>query len=83
MTSQKEPGSSTPLDNLNAGETATLLELEPSIGITGRLASLGFTPGVVILMAQNFGHGPLVVTVRDTRVALGRQEAAKILVKRS
>ncbi|MBN2258528.1 MAG: ferrous iron transport protein A [Anaerolineaceae bacterium] len=33
-------------------------------------------------MTQNIGYGPLIVTVRGTRVALGRREAAKILVER-
>ena len=50
--------------------------------VNNRLASLGFTPGVTINMTQNFGRGPLIVTVRGTRVALGRGEAAKIIVER-
>jgi Fe2+ transport system protein FeoA len=47
-----------------------------------RLVSLGFTPGAEVSMTQNYGYGPLIVTVRGTRVALGRLEAAKILVQR-
>jgi ferrous iron transport protein A len=50
---------------------------------TTRLASLGFTPGAEVNMAQNFGRGPLIVTVRGTRVALGRMEAAGIFVERT
>ena len=50
--------------------------------ISNRLVSLGFTPGVEVDMAQNYGHGPLIVTLRGTRVALGRGEAGKILVRR-
>lgn len=46
-----------------------------------RLASLGFTPGARLKVVQNFGHGPIIVNLRDTRVALGRGEADKILVK--
>jgi ferrous iron transport protein A len=46
-----------------------------------RLAALGFTIGAEVTMVQNFGHGPLIVLVRDTRVALGRGEAAKVLVE--
>jgi Fe2+ transport system protein FeoA len=33
-------------------------------------------------MTQNYGRGPLIVIVRGTRVALGRSEAAKIVVER-
>jgi ferrous iron transport protein A len=46
-----------------------------------RLASLGFTPGARLQVVQNYGHGPLIVRLRDTRVALGRAEAEKILVE--
>jgi Fe2+ transport system protein FeoA len=31
-------------------------------------------------MVQNFGHGPLIVNIRGTRIALGRGEAAKVVV---
>ena len=70
------------LAELGTGECATLIALDPSKSICGRLTSLGFTPGVEIHMLQNYGHGPLVVTVRGTRVALGRGEARKITVLR-
>jgi ferrous iron transport protein A len=46
-----------------------------------RLASLGFTPGARLRVVQNYGRGPLIVSLRDTRVALGRGEAEKILVE--
>jgi ferrous iron transport protein A len=46
-----------------------------------RLASLGFTPGAHLQVVQNYGRGPLIVSLRDTRVALGRGEAQKILVE--
>lgn len=75
--------SSVPLAELKPGEHGTLLQFGPGRGIVGRLTSLGFTPGVEIEMTQNYGHGPLVVTVRSTRVALGRREAGSILVQRS
>jgi len=31
---------------------------------------------------QNFGHGPIIVLVRSTRVALGRGEAMKVQVRK-
>jgi Fe2+ transport system protein FeoA len=46
-----------------------------------RLASLGFTPGARLQVIQNYGRGPIIVRLRDTRVALGRGEAQKILVE--
>lgn len=73
----------TQLAELAAGEHASILHLGYGNGIASRLTSLGFTPGVEIVMTQNYGHGPLVVTVRGTRVALGRQEARAIQVQRN
>lgn len=46
-----------------------------------RLAALGFIPGAPLVVEQNFGVGPLIVAVRDTRIALGRAEAHKIRVR--
>ena len=67
-----------PLDKLSPGERAAVCSLSDGRTVSNRLVSLGFTPGVELEMAQNFGHGPLIVTLRGTRVALGRGEAAKI-----
>jgi Fe2+ transport system protein FeoA len=44
------------------------------------MATLGFTIGVSVTVVQHYRHGPLIVQVRDTRVARGRGEAHKVLV---
>ena len=71
------------LARLQAGEHAVVLSFEGGHGLVSRLTSLGFTPGVEITMMHNYGHGPLIVSVRGARVALGRGEAQKIIVKRN
>lgn len=70
-----------PLSDLVAGQVGLVIQLAGGRGFVSRLAALGFTPGVQVTMVQNLGHGPLIVLVRDTRVALGRGEATKVLVK--
>jgi ferrous iron transport protein A len=70
------------LSEVAAGEAATVLDFLDGRMVNNRLASLGFTPGVTVDMAQNYGRGPLIVKVRGTRVAQGRGEAAKIIVER-
>lgn len=70
------------LSEMAAGEKATIASFQSGRGVNNRLASLGFTPGVTVDMTQNFGRGPLIVTVRGTRVALGRGEASRIIVER-
>jgi ferrous iron transport protein A len=69
-----------PLTDLKRKESGILQELRGGAGFRSRLAALGFTPGTMVTMLQNRGHGPVIVTVRDTKIALGRGEAAKILV---
>lgn len=71
-----------PLAELVTGEQATILSFQNMRGIAGRLTSLGFTPSAQVVMAQNYGRGPLLVTVRGARVALGRSEALGIIVQR-
>ena len=70
------------LANLSRGETAFFLAFNAGREAAGRLTSLGFTPGAPISMLQNYGKGPLVVSVRGSRVALGREEAVKIVVRK-
>lgn len=68
------------LAEVKTGERAFFQSISAEKSVASRLTSLGFTPGVEIEMTQNYGHGPLVVTIRGTRVALGREEARNITV---
>ena len=72
----------TTLSNLAPGEVAVVHKLTGGWGFTSRLTTLGFTPGAKLTMVQNFGHGPVIVSIRGTRIALGRGEAAKVYVAR-
>lgn len=71
--------------SLGGTESGAFVQIERMTGghhFLSRLASLGFTPGARLKVLQNYGHGPIIVSVRDTRVALGRGEAEKIFVAR-
>jgi len=72
-----------PLSALGTGEHAVVVELSAGHGLLARMASLGFTPGAPVSVIQNFGRGPLIALVRDTRIALGRGEAGRIMVRRN
>ena len=76
-----EQSENTLLSSMLTGQIGTILDLRGGRGLVGRLASLGFTPGASVEMLQNYGHGPLIVEVRDVRIALGRGEAQKVLVR--
>jgi ferrous iron transport protein A len=69
------------LADLPKGTTAIFIAIQSGREAAGRLSSLGFTPGARISILQNYGHGPLVVSVRGSRVALGREEARRILIQ--
>jgi len=69
------------LAGVRRGEAVQVRRLEGGHHFVSRLASLGFTPGVRLMVLQNFGHGPIIVALRDTRIALGRGEAGQILVE--
>jgi len=69
------------LGALKTGETAVIHDFVAGHTLVSRLSALGFTPGANVTMIQNYGHGPVIVNVRDTRIALGRGEAAKIRVR--
>ena len=71
------------LSTLPAGERGIVVSLTGGRSALGKMASLGFTPGVEIAVVQNRGRGPLIVLLRGIRVALGRPEAYQIQVRRS
>ncbi len=70
------------LSAVPGGESVRIRRLAGGQAFLSRLAPLGFIPGARLRVIQNPGRGPLLVAVRDTRVALGRGEADKILVER-
>ena len=70
------------LDHLSVGATAVVRELDGGNEVSGRLAAMGLVLGAALQVMQNSGKGPMLVRVRDTRLALGRGEAQRILVER-
>jgi DtxR family transcriptional regulator, Mn-dependent transcriptional regulator len=71
-----------PMSGLQAGESGVVKSYEGGRGMLGRCLSMGFTPGSVVRMIENYGRGPILVSVCDTEVALGREIAGKIAVAR-
>jgi Fe2+ transport system protein FeoA len=46
-----------------------------------RLAALGFIAGTRLQVETNYGYGPVIVRIRGARVAVGRGQAARVLVR--
>jgi len=70
-----------PLADLGPQERATIVRLEGGRGMVARLAALGFTPGTEVAVVRNDRRGPVIVSVMDTQIALGRGQAAKVRVR--
>ena len=64
-----------------AGRQARVHSLDGGHEFRSRAANLGFTIGAPLTVVQNYGRGPMLVSLRGTLVALGRGEAAKVLVQ--
>ena len=73
-------GNGVSLSTVRSGDSVKIKRMTGGHHFLSRLASLGFTPGARLRVVQNYGRGPIIVNVRETRVALGRGEAEKILV---
>jgi ferrous iron transport protein A len=69
------------LSALPTGERGVIHSLLGGHSFGSRVANLGFTVGAPISVRQNYGRGPMIVALRGTLVALGRAEAAKILIQ--
>jgi len=70
-----------PLSELRTGNHGVLEFMRAGRGLSSRLTSLGLTPGTDVVVLQNYGHGPMIVNVRGTHVALSRGLARHLLIK--
>jgi Fe2+ transport system protein FeoA len=70
-----------PLTTLTPGQRARLVRIEAGHQVVHRMSELGLTPGVELVVFQRNSRGPLLIAVRDTRLALGRGMADKVLVE--
>ena len=70
------------LSDLKENEKAKIVKIQGGIGLTQRLMDLGLTHRTVVQVVRNFGRGPIIVSVRNTNIALGRGIARKIWVEK-
>ena len=68
-----------PLTQAVVGQSLRLVRIRGGRAFNHRLAELGLTPGITLRVVQDSG-GPLLLAVRDARLAIGRGMAGKIEV---
>lgn len=69
-----------PLSTVSVGETVKLVRIEAGQGLNSRLASMGLVPNVEITVVSSGRPGPFIITVKDSKMMLGRGMAQKIMV---
>jgi Fe2+ transport system protein FeoA len=70
-----------PLTSLLPGQRAIVVALPGGRGQQQRLSSMGLTVGAEVQSLISRGRGPIVVAVRQTRLALGRGIASHVHVR--
>ena len=75
-----EQNKSTPLSTIQSGKTVKLLSIEAGRGLNSRLTAMGLLPNVEITVINNGHPGPFVISVRGSKMMLGRGMADKIMV---
>lgn len=72
--------SAVPLAYLSDGDEGEIVEIRGGGGITRRLIDMGFTPSTKIRVLKSSPPGPMLLSVRGARIAIGRGVAMKIFV---
>jgi ferrous iron transport protein A len=86
-----------PLGLLGTGETAEILEVRGGVQVSRccagaegpapcsnacRIEEMGIRTGKTVEMLSNEGHGALLLKVDESRIAIGRGIAMKVMVRR-
>jgi len=63
------------------GEEVRLVEIRGGYRLRKRLADLGLNLGTTLGVMKTDRHGPMILTVKDSRLVIGRGMAHHILVE--
>ena len=69
-----------PLSVVKEGETVKLATINAGRGLKSRLTTMGLLPNVEITVINNSHPGPFVISIKNSRMMLGRGMAHKIMV---
>ena len=74
-------GQDVPLSSVSAGREVLLTSISGGRQLQHRLTEMGLVRGSRFRVIANAHRGPFIVSVKDTRLALGRGVVHKILVR--
>jgi len=69
-----------PLAMARPGERVSVVDIRAGRGLARKLADMGLLPGTEIKVVNSMGHGPIIIDLRGSRLALGHGVAQKIMV---
>ncbi len=69
-----------PLSTVRNGEKVKLVRIDAGRGLNSRLASMGLVPNVEITVISNRQRGPFMLSIKNSKMMLGRGMANKIIV---
>ncbi|MFO7928477.1 MAG: FeoA family protein [Candidatus Humimicrobiaceae bacterium] len=69
-----------PLTSLKPNVEKTVVKIQGGYGIRRKLADLGLVPGTKVRVINKNMLGPVILAVRNYRLAIGRGIASKIMV---
>ena len=69
------------LSKAKAGQTVRLVKVQAGHGLKHRLAAMGLLANTKIKVLRNEGRGQLIVSVKGSKVVLGRGMSEKIMVE--
>jgi ferrous iron transport protein A len=69
-----------PLSTVKAGQTVKIASIHAGRGLNSRLASMGLVHGTQITVVNNDQPGPFVISIKGSKMMLGRGMAHKIMV---
>lgn len=70
-----------PLAMVSEGEVVRLVSLRGGRGLNKRLADLGLNIGMTLRVIRHIQNGPMILDVKDSRLAIGRGMAHHMLVE--
>jgi len=68
------------LDTVQSGSVVRLANIDADSSLRQRLAAMGILPNTEILVLRNEERGQVVISVKDSKVALGRGMSHKVMV---
>ena len=72
-----------PLSMIPEGKTFSISRIKAGRGLARRLMELGFKENTKLTVVRAQHHGPLIVMLNNSRIAMGRGMAMKVMMKQN